>query len=227
MSDTTIVEAGDAIRPGNPPMVSRYRLAARLNHWVTAIAMVLLVLSGLSMFHPSLFFLSVVFGDGQTARALHPWFGVVLFLSFLVLFFQFWRANSWTGADFAWIAHFGDLVGGREEKMPEAGKYNAGQKLVFWSMALLILALFSSGLLIWEEYFGTLTTIEIQRLAILAHAIAATLVILVLILHVYAAIWVRGSFDAMIGGSVSAAWAWRHHRRWFRQLAAGSKEKRS
>ena len=62
MSDPTLVEAGDAVRPGNPPMVERYRLGARINHWTTAIAMVLLVLSGLAMFHPSLFFLSDIFG---------------------------------------------------------------------------------------------------------------------------------------------------------------------
>jgi formate dehydrogenase subunit gamma len=48
--------------------------------------------------------------------------------------------------------------------------------------------------------------------------LAAIAVILVFILHVYAAIWVRGSIDAMVQGDVSAGWAWRHHRRWFRQL---------
>ena len=222
MSDPTLVEAGDAVRPGNPPMVERYRLGARINHWTTAIAMVLLVLSGLAMFHPSLFFLSDIFGGGQNTRILHPWFGIVLFVSFLVLFVQFWRANIWNRSDMSWIAHIGDLVGGHEEKMPEVAKYNAGQKFVFWAMALLILALLSSGIVIWDEYFSNLTTIETQRIALLAHSILAILAICVLILHVYAGIWVRGSFDAMIKGSVTAGWAWRHHRKWFRQLVAGT-----
>jgi formate dehydrogenase subunit gamma len=220
MSWTHPIERGDAILPGHPPTVQRYRLGARVNHWITALAMVLLVLSGLAMFHPSLFFLSAIFGGGQNTRAFHPWFGIVLALSFLVLFIQFWRLNFWERSDLDWVAHMGDLVRGREEKMPEVGKYNAGQKFIFWSMALFILVLLGSGIVIWDEYFFGLTTIESKRLAVLTHSIAAIVTILLLILHVYAAIWVRGSFDAMIKGKVTAGWAWRHHRKWFRQLAA-------
>jgi formate dehydrogenase subunit gamma len=219
MSDQTLIERGDAIEAGDPPMVDRYRLGTRINHWVGAVAMVLLVLSGLSMFDPSLFFLSYLFGGGGNDRALHPWLGIILFVSTLILFFQVWRSNFWNRSDTAWVEHVGDLIGGREEKMPEVGKYNAGQKFVFWTMMLLILFLFASGLVIWDRYFEDMTSIQSQRFALEAHAIAAVLVILVLILHVYAAIWVRGSFDAMIKGKVSAAWAWRHHRKWFRALA--------
>jgi formate dehydrogenase subunit gamma len=219
MSDMTTIEPGDAILPGEPPTVERYRLLARINHWVNAVAMVLLVLSGLSMFHPSLFFLSAFFGDGQTARALHPWIGVVLLISSVFLFVQFWRANVWDKSDTEWVKHFRDLVANREEKMPEVGKFNAGQKFVFWSMMLLILIMFCSGIVIWAEYTVHLTPIESQRFAELTHAVAAIGVICVLILHVYAAIWVRGSFHAMISGKVSAAWAWRHHRKWLRALA--------
>ena len=215
---STLHEPGDEIRPGNPPMVHRYRLHTRINHWITAITMVLLVLSGLAMFHPSLFFLSAIFGGGQNTRAWHPWLGVVLVVSFFFLFLQFWRANLWNRSDLTWTAHLGDLVTGHEEKMPEIGKFNAGQKFVFWVMALLILALFASGIVSWDQYFFGSTSIETKRLAILGHAIAAIFVILTLILHVYAGIWVRGSFDAMIRGWVSAGWAWRHHRLWLKAL---------
>jgi len=220
MSMVHPIEPGDAIHPGRPPMVQRYRLGARVNHWITALAMVLLVLSGLALFHPSFFFLSAIFGGGQNMRAFHPWFGIVLFVSFLVLFIQFWRLNLWERSDLDWVAHMGDLVRGHEEKMPEVGKYNAGQKFIFWSMAFFILVLLGSGIVIWDRYFFALTTIESKRLAVLTHSIAAIVTILLLILHVYAAIWVRGSFDAMIKGKVTAGWAWRHHRKWFRQLAA-------
>lgn len=215
---TVETEKGDRIARGDPPMVSRYRLGERINHWIGAIAIVVLVLSGLSMFHPSLFFLSAIFGGGQITRSLHPWFGVILFLSSIGMFIQFWRLNLWKRSDIAWTLRIGDLLAGREEKMPEAGKYNAGQKFVFWSQMLLILALFCTGIMIWDRYFSGVTSIETQRLALLSHAICATFIILVLILHVYSAIWVRGSFDAMIRGWVPAAWAWRHHRAWLRAI---------
>ena len=35
--------------------VRRYSGSARINHWIVAISFVLLLLSGLSLFHPSLF----------------------------------------------------------------------------------------------------------------------------------------------------------------------------
>jgi len=227
MSQATLIERGDAIRPGEPPMVERYRAGARINHWITAAAMVLLILSGLGLFHPRLFFLTALFGGGPIARTLHPWFGVVLAASFLVLFAQFWRGNLWRKEDGDWVAHIGDLVAGHEEKMPEIGKYNAGQKFVFWALAALILVMLTTGVMIWDQYFERMTPIPVQRIALIVHAIAAVFVILVIILHVYAGIWVRGSFDAMIKGRVSAGWAWRHHRKWLRGLADASSKRNS
>jgi len=213
------LEPGDAIIPGRPPMVHRYSAGTRLNHWIGALAMILLILSGLAMYHPALFFLSSLFGGGQNTRTLHPWFGVVLAVSFLVLFLQLWRFNVWGRTDTEWAKHVGDLVKGDEEKMPEQGKYNAGQKFVFWMMALGILALFASGIVIWDQYFLDLTPLETKRLAIVSHSVVAFLMICLVILHVYAGIWVRGSFHAMIRGVASIGWAWRHHRKWLRLLA--------
>jgi formate dehydrogenase subunit gamma len=111
----------------------------------------------------------------------------------------------------------GDVVNARDDRLPELGKYNAGQKLVFWSQTILILILFASGLVIWDQYFYQYTTIDQKRVAVLVHAIAALLAILVWIVHVYAAIWVRGTVRAMTRGSVTGGWAWRHHRKWLRQ----------
>jgi formate dehydrogenase subunit gamma len=222
MSDPTLVDPTDAIRPGDPPMVERYPMAARINHWIGAAAMVLLILSGLGLFHPTLFFLTSLFGGGQIARALHPWFGVALSVSFVFLFLRFWRGNLWRRDDSAWVAHIGDLVQGHEDKMPEVGKYNAGQKFVFWALAGLILMMLITGVMIWDRYFSGLTPIPAQRLALIIHAVAAVFVILVIILHVYAAIWVRGSFAAMIKGEVTTGWAWRHHRKWLRRLVEQS-----
>ena len=219
MSALDPVEPGDAILPGDPPRVLRYREGTRVNHWITAGAMVLLILSGLSMAWPPFFFLTALFGGGQFTRFIHPWIGLVLVASFAMLARQFWRGNLWNRTDLDWMAHIGDLVAGREEKMPEVGKYNAGQKFVFWAMALLILVMLFTGVAIWEVYFGKLTSIPTQREALLVHWLCAATIILVLIVHVYAAIWVRGSFNAMIRGWVGAGWAWRHHRLWFRQLA--------
>jgi formate dehydrogenase subunit gamma len=206
-------------------VIIRYTVANRVNHWITAICFVLMVLSGLSMFHPMLFFLSGLFGGGQWTRAVHPWIGSVLLLSYLGMIIQFWRENLVHKDDFAWMKSIKNVLINDEEHAPPVGRNNAGQKLVFWSMALLIPVLFFSGLVIWEVYFGSATSIPVQRVALLIHSLAAIAAILVWITHVYAGIWVRRSVRAMTQGYVTPGWAWRHHRKWLWQLAAGEHDK--
>jgi formate dehydrogenase subunit gamma len=198
----------------------RNTTATRINHWITAACFVLLMLSGLSMFHPMLFFLSELFGGGQWTRAIHPWIGVVLLISYAGLVVQFWRDNFWNRDDIAWLRSIRLVLANEEEGLPELGRFNAGQKFVYWSMALLILVLFFTGIVIWAVYFSAYTTIETQRVALLIHSLAAIAAILVWITHVYAAIWVRGSVRGMTRGYVTPGWAWRHHRKWLRRLAA-------
>jgi len=212
------VAPGDKVHPGHPVVVDRYTTAARINHWITAASLVLLAISGLALFSPSLFFLSNLFGGGINTRIIHPWIGVVLFFSFLGLFIRFARANLWRAGDGTWLAKLTDVLTNQEDKLPEVGKYNAGQKVVFWMMSILIIVLISSGLVIWYEYFSQYTTIEQQRVAHLVHSIAAIVIICTWIVHVYAAIWVRGTIGAMTKGRVTGGWAWRHHRKWLKEL---------
>lgn len=204
--------------------VKRYSAGARLNHWVTAISLILLALSGMALFHPSLYFLTGLFGGGAVVRWLHPIIGVVLFLSFMGLFIRFFRLNLWERTDNVWLAKLRSVLAGREEDLPEMGKYNAGQKMVFWSMSILIIALFLSGVVLWDAAhpwlaanLGMTFSIEQSRLAVLVHAIAAVVAIVVWIVHVYAAIWVKGTISAMTRGEVTGGWGWRHHRRWLRE----------
>jgi formate dehydrogenase subunit gamma len=217
------VDPGDGVHPGNPVIVDRYTVAARINHWITAISLVLLALSGLALFSPALYFLTGLFGGGQLTRMIHPWIGVVLFLSFMGLFFRFFRLNLWEKTDSVWMSRLRDVLAGDENKLPEVGKYNAGQKMVFWSMSLLILVLITSGVVIWDQYFGPYFTIEQKRVAVLVHSVTAIVAICVWIVHVYAAIWVRGTIGAMTRGQVTGGWAWRHHRKWLRDLVTTGK----
>jgi formate dehydrogenase subunit gamma len=198
--------------------IIRYSTASRINHWITGGCFVLLTLSGLSMFHPLLAFLAELFGGGQWTRAVHPWIGVVLLISYSGLIIQFWRDEMWSRDDLAWMGAINRVLVNDEEGVPEVARFNAGQKFVFWAMALLVPVLFCSGLVIWEVYFSSYTTIEQQRVAILIHSLGAIGAIIVWIIHVYAGLWIRGSMRAMLHGYVTPGWAYRHHRKWFRRL---------
>jgi formate dehydrogenase subunit gamma len=198
-------------------VVDRYTTGARINHWITAVSLILLAISGLSLFHPSLFFLTALFGGGEITRIIHPWIGVVLFFSFLGLFLRFWRLNLWKAEDGTWLRRARDVLTAHDESLPELGKYNAGQKMVFWGMAILIIILISSGLVIWDDYFYQFTSLSQKRLAVVVHAAAAVIAIIIWITHVYAAIWVRGTVRGMVHGDVTGGWAWRYHRKWLRE----------
>ena len=115
------------------------------------------------------------------------------------------------------MKNLGKVINNEEGGLPELGKYNAGQKLVFWGQSILILLLFCSGLVLWDVYFENYTTIDQKRLAAVVHALAAIGAILIWIVHVYAVIWVRGTLRAMTRGSVTRGWGFKHHRKWFRQ----------
>jgi formate dehydrogenase subunit gamma len=199
-------------------LIVRYTPNERTNHWITAITFILLTLSGLAMFHPAMTWLYAIFGGGQWTRILHPFVGCVMFLSFLILALRFWHHNYLDKADVQWMKQIGDVLNNREEKLPAIGKYNAGQKLLFFTMVICLLLLLASGMVIWRRYFSIYFPIEIIRLAAVVHAAAAFVLIVGIIVHIYAALWIKGSVGAMTRGTVTYGWARKHHPNWFKEM---------
>lgn len=202
--------------------IQRYTAGERSNHWAVAILFILAALSGLALFHPALFWLSQLFGGGVWTRILHPFLGVAMLLFFLWLVLRFARHNLLDERDGQWLRQWRDVVGNREERLPPVGRYNAGQKLLFWVLLLCMLVLLGSGIVMWREYFSPLFGIESIRLASLLHAFAAWVLILCIIVHIYAGFWVKGSVGAMLSGWVSRAWARKHHRAWYEEVSKDS-----
>ncbi len=200
----------------NPKDLQRYTASERANHWVVGISFILLALSGLAFFHPAFFPLAQLFGGGVWARILHPFLGVLMLLSFLGLFFRFKHLNRMTPADREWLSRIGEMADGNDHNMPEQGKYNGGQKMMFWALALCMLLLAVSGIVLWRAYFSF--PVELVRLGAVTHAAAAAVIIALIFVHVYAAIWVKGTIRAMWYGTVTRAWAKQHHRAWYRQV---------
>ena len=201
-----------------PGLIERNSPADRTNHWLVAITFILLALSGLALFHPALFFLTDLFGGGPWTRILHPFIGVVMFISFAGLALRFWRHNVIHSNDRQWLARWRDVMNNREDRLPEAGRYNGGQKILFWVMVACLVLLLLTGIVIWRPYFAPAFSITLIRAAALVHAISAFVLILGIVVHVYAAIWVKGTMRAMTRGTVTTAWARKHHPGWYRQI---------
>jgi len=201
-------------------LIERYEPSDRINHWLVAITFVLLALSGLALFHPAMFFLTSLFGGGPWTRILHPFIGLVMFVAFAGLALRFWRHNILDKNDEQWLKQWQDVINNREDKLPEAGRYNAGQKLLFWVMVLCLVVLLATGIVIWQPYFAPKFNITAVRIAVLLHALAAFALMLGIIVHIYAAIWVKGSVRAMMRGYVTPAWAKKHHPAWYKEVTS-------
>jgi formate dehydrogenase subunit gamma len=207
----------------DPKKILRFTPAERVNHWLTALTFILAAFSGLAFFQPLYYPLSLLFGGGVWTRILHPFIGAVLALSFCVMFFKYWQLNILTPTDREWLRHVRDLVNSDDRNMPEAGKFNGGQKVLFWLQATCIALLILSGLVIWRAYFSFLFPIGLIRFASVVHAASAAVLIGLIIFHIYVSIWTEESISAMVYGWVRRAWAKQHHPAWFREMTGGGK----
>ncbi|ANN68018.1 formate dehydrogenase subunit gamma [Bordetella bronchialis] len=207
----------ESVRDGHR-LIERYTPGQRTNHWLIAITFVLLALSGLALFHPAMFWLTNLFGGGPWTRILHPFVGIVMFLCFALFAAHMWRHNKMDARDREWLRRGRDVVNNREDRLPEVGRYNAGQKLLYYVLIACMIGLLLSGIVIWRQYFSFYFPIGVIRAASVVHAICGLVMICAIIVHIYAAIWVKGSFGAMVRGTVTWGWAWKHHRAWFRDI---------
>jgi formate dehydrogenase subunit gamma len=208
-----------------PHEIVRYTENQRTNHWIVAMAFILAALSGLALFDPSTFWLSTLFGGGPWTRVLHPFLGLVMVVAFALLASQVQSDNRMNPADWQWLKQWRDVVNDREDRLPEVGRYNAGQKLVYLALAVCLAILLLSGIVIWRRYFSFYFPISVIRAASVLHALFAFVLICTIIVHIYAGIWVKGSVRAMTRGTVSPGWAWKHHRGWFREVTNAARSR--
>ena len=100
----------------------------------------LLAISGLAFFYPAFCWLTGVFGTPELARIVHPFVGVVLFVAFARQFFRYWHHNLLNREDVKWMVAVKEVMKGNE--VGDIGRYNGGQKAMFWVMVLCMAALF-------------------------------------------------------------------------------------
>ncbi len=200
--------------------ILRYTLSERVIHWISGIAYVYLLLTGLAFLFPRLFWLAGLVGGGTTARAWHPWAGVIFLLAVLWMYAAWRRDMRLTDADRAWAKSLRSYIRNEDENLPPIGRFNAGQKQFFWVMWIGGILLLLSGLGLWYVEYIPWSLRLLRYAAILTHVVAALVTIGGFIIHVYmGTAVVRGSFNAVIRGEVSEAWAKTHHRLWFNELA--------
>ena len=199
--------------------IVRYSFRERAVHLVAAAAYLYALFTGLAFWTPSLYWLAVVLGGGYMSRLLHPWAGLAFTAAVVWMFVFWWRDMRTTADDRAWRRAIRDYIRNDDATVPAAGRFNYGQKLLFWLMFWGGVVLLLSGLGLW---FVADVPAGLRSLALFVHAAAALLTIGGFIVHVYMGVAVvPGGLSAIVHGEVTEEWARQHHPSWLTSLKDG------
>ncbi|MGC0773148.1 MAG: formate dehydrogenase subunit gamma [Candidatus Acidiferrum sp.] len=199
--------------------VLRYNFKERLAHWVAAASYIYLLMTGLAFWSPWLFWLAVILGGGQVSRMLHPWIGLIFAVCVLSMFAMWASQMHLDENDKNWFKSVGYYVRNEDEQMPPAGRYNAGQKSLFWGFVVCMVLLVLSGLVLWFPEYIPWSLRYLRYIAVLVHASSALLTIGLFLLHVYMGVFAeRGALDSMVHGDVSLHFVKRYHPGWYEEI---------
>lgn len=227
--------------------VLRFQFVERLAHWTLAGSFILLGITGLLILFGRKF---IVPNFGHEANHILLNLSLLIhnniawaFIVSLVMIFGLWVwHNIPNRLDLVWFSQAGGIVG---SKHPPAKKFNAGQKIIFWSCILLGGSIAASGLSLlfpfefplFAKTFAVLNATGVpaaiglgvlpevltpqaeMQLAQAWHAIVAFVLMAIIIAHIYiGSVGMEGAAGAMTTGEVDEAWAHQHHSIWLEEL---------
>jgi formate dehydrogenase subunit gamma len=149
------------------------------------------------------------------AKYLHNWSSAVFVIGILLMLVLWIKDNLPSRADLVWIREGGGMFRKQPGSFhPETARFNAGQKMIFWTVILGGIAMSVSGYLMMAPFF--FTDVSGMQIAHVVHALLAILMIAVILAHIYlGTLGMEGAFDAMGRGEVDENWAIEHHRGWY------------
>ena len=201
--------------------ILRFNAFERFTHWMTATCFIVLMISGLNYIFGKRLLAPLMGPDAfatwsQWAKYAHNFLSWPFMLGILIMFVLWIRDNIPDKYDIPWIKAGGGFVGDKE---PIAGRFNAGQKLVFWSVILFGVVLSASGLMLLFPL--ALLDVNGMQIAQYVHAGAGIILIAVILGHIYiGSLGMEGAYGAMGSGEVDLSWAMRHHRAWVEEQRA-------
>ncbi|HWL75523.1 MAG TPA: formate dehydrogenase subunit gamma [Burkholderiaceae bacterium] len=195
--------------------IPRFNSFERFAHWLTAVSFVILGLTGLNITFGRIILLPLIGPDAfssmsQIAKYFHNYVSVSFVIG-LVLIIALWiKDNIPRKVDVNWIQQGGGFI---KSKHAPAGRFNAGEKLVFWFALGAGAAVTVSGVLLLFPFY--VTNIAGMQIAQIVHAVVAVIFVAVIIAHIYiGTVGMEGAFEAMATGEVDLNWAKEHHDLW-------------
>jgi formate dehydrogenase subunit gamma len=223
--------------------IERFNAFERAVHWLTASSFIILALTGLNVSYGRYVIKPILGADAFGAltyygKLAHNYIAFAFILGIVVMFLMWVRHNIPTLRDLKWLAVGGGLFS--KGVHPEAPRFNAGQKIVFWLVVLGGASLSLSGLALmfpgdiapWAGTFAlmnkvgfdlptTLSILQETQLSVLWHSIVGLVMIGAIIGHIYiGSLGMEGAIDAVASGQVDLNWAKEHHSLWVEEEMA-------
>jgi formate dehydrogenase subunit gamma len=199
-------------------MVHRFNSLERFSHWLTATCFVVLALSGLNVTFGKVILLPLIGPEAfsmlsEAAKYVHNFASFPFVLGLILMLAMWTKDNIPRKVDIEWLTQGGGFIKSRH---PTAGRFNAGEKLVFWAALGGGVAVAVSGFLLMFPFY--VTNILGMQIAQVVHSIVAVLFVALIIAHIYiGTLGTEGAFEAMGTGSVDLNWAKTHHGLWLEE----------
>ena len=200
----------------NNDLIMLTKPCERWVHWWLAATCIYLFLTGLGFMFHSFAFVPTFIGGHLIPKYAHNYAGIVYFVSSMLALAVWYRdAGKLEDYDKEWLRKGGGYLKPAQD-LPEAGKYNAGQKLFFWVVVWSGVYMFSTGLIMW---FPLGFSKPMVRLCYLLHATGAVVMGTAIILHGFLGTFANpGTVGAMMHGWVTRDWLKEQHPRYYREL---------
>jgi formate dehydrogenase subunit gamma len=206
--------------------IVRFKAFERFSHWLTAVSFVILGLTGLNITFGKILLLPVIgpgafSGVSEAAKYAHNFTSFSFVAGLILIIVIFFKDNIPEKVDLEWLKQGGGFI---KNKHAPAGRFNPGEKAVYWLSVAAGVVVSLSGFVLLFPFFGT--DIADMQIAQGVHAIFAVLFVALILGHIYiGTLGMEGAFEAMSTGEVDLNWAKEHHDIWLaRKLASEDRQ---
>jgi formate dehydrogenase subunit gamma len=206
--------------------IVRFKAFERFSHWLTAVSFVILGLTGLNITFGKILLLPLIGPDAfsnvsQVAKYVHNFTSFSFVAGLVQIIVLFFKDNIPEKVDLEWLKQGGGFI---KNKHAPAGRFNPGEKAVYWLSLAAGVFVSVSGFVLLFPFYGT--DIADMQIAQGVHAIVAVLFVALILGHIYiGTLGMEGAFEAMGTGEVDLNWAKEHHDVWLaRKLASEDRQ---
>lgn len=229
--------------------IQRFAGIERFAHWLLAGSFIILGVTGLLTLFGRVAIIPLLGKEAfaplaEISKWVHNNVAWAFILGLVMVFFLWVIHNLPSRHDITWFLKGGGIIGSAH---PPAKKFNAGQKIIFWSVIILGGSIAASGLSLlfpfefplFAQTFEMLRGWGIDSLPIhgplpadlapqeemqyaqIWHTIVSFVLIAIIIAHIYiGSLGMEGAYDAMGTGQVDLNWAKEHHSLWVEEVQA-------